>query len=184
MGRKKNFSRESVLNKTMQVFWKNGYADTSLQDLEQATGVNKSGLYSEFKDKEDLFLASMRHYLAGVQQQDWLTAEPLGWSNIERFLTLGCARTPEQKGCFCVSAIREVAVLPEQAQDILREAQTWLRLGILNNLRAATTTMPPDTLADIVLIFYFGICIDQNNTMSEDATTRKIDCFMQMLRAS
>ena len=94
MGRKKNFSRESVLDKTIQVFWELGYADTSLQDLEKATGVNKSGLYSEFTGKEDLYLASLIQYLAGVQRQDWLTAEPLGWSNIERFLKLGCASTP------------------------------------------------------------------------------------------
>jgi TetR/AcrR family transcriptional regulator, copper-responsive repressor len=54
MGRPKNFSREEVLEKGMPVFWKHGFADTSLQDLERATGVNKSGLYTEFRDKEDL----------------------------------------------------------------------------------------------------------------------------------
>jgi hypothetical protein len=41
MGRPKNFSREEVLEKAMPVFWKHGFADTSLQDLEQATGVNQ-----------------------------------------------------------------------------------------------------------------------------------------------
>jgi len=63
MGRAKNFSREEVLEKAMPVFWKHGFADTSLQDLERATGVNKSGLYTEFRDKEDLFLACLRRYL-------------------------------------------------------------------------------------------------------------------------
>jgi AcrR family transcriptional regulator len=51
MGRPKNFSREGVLEKALPVFWKHGFADTSLQDLEKATGVNKSGLYVEFADK-------------------------------------------------------------------------------------------------------------------------------------
>ena len=51
MGRLKTFSREEVLEKAMPVFWKQGFADTSLQDLERATGVNKSGLYTEFRDK-------------------------------------------------------------------------------------------------------------------------------------
>ena len=184
MGRKKNFSRESVLDKTIQVFWESGYADTTLQDLELATGVNKSGLYSEFTDKEDLYLASLTHYLSGVQKQDWLTAEPLGWSNIERFLKLGCAGTPEQKGCFCVSAIREVAVLPEQAKQIISEAQSWLRQHILNNLNAIETRIAADGLAEVILIFYFGICIDQNNATTPEATAQKIECFMQMLRSS
>ena len=42
MGRPKSFSREEVLEKAMPVFWKHGFADTSLQELERATGVNKS----------------------------------------------------------------------------------------------------------------------------------------------
>jgi hypothetical protein len=62
MGRPKNFSREGVLEKTIPVLWKHGFADTSLQDLERAAGAIKSGLYAKFKGKEDLILASSRHY--------------------------------------------------------------------------------------------------------------------------
>jgi hypothetical protein len=63
IGHAKGFSQKEVLKKAMPVFWKHGFADTSLQDLERATGVNKSGLYTEFRDKEDLFVACLRHYL-------------------------------------------------------------------------------------------------------------------------
>ena len=62
MGRPKKFNREGVLDRAIPVFWKHGFANTTVQDLEQATGVNKSGLYTEFKDKEDLFLASLERY--------------------------------------------------------------------------------------------------------------------------
>ena len=58
MGRPKNFNREGVLEKALPVFWRRGFADASLHELELATGVNKSGLYSEFKDKEDLITKS------------------------------------------------------------------------------------------------------------------------------
>ena len=53
MARPRNFSREGVLEKALPVFWKHGFADASLQEREKATGVNKSGLYSEFSGKED-----------------------------------------------------------------------------------------------------------------------------------
>jgi hypothetical protein len=49
MGRRKNFTREAVLEKALPVFWRVGFAEASLHELEQATGVNKSGLYAEFK---------------------------------------------------------------------------------------------------------------------------------------
>src|ERR1700688_2767314 len=74
MGRPKNFSREGVLEKALPVFWKYGFADTSLQELEKATGVNKSGLYAEFANKGELFSKSLRHNLRKRQEQEFLTA--------------------------------------------------------------------------------------------------------------
>jgi hypothetical protein len=50
MGRPKSFNREDVLKKAMPVFWRRGFADASLHELELATWVNKSGLYSEFEE--------------------------------------------------------------------------------------------------------------------------------------
>src|SRR5580658_10958939 len=100
MGRPKNFNREEVLEKAMPVFWKQGFADTSLQDLEKATGVNKSGLYSEFESKEEIFLESLKYYLS---QRDGsiLKQEPLGWENIKNFLALSCP-AGSSGGCLAI----------------------------------------------------------------------------------
>ena len=68
MGRRRNFSREDVLSKAIPVFWKRGFADTKLEDLEEATGVNKSGLYSEFSSKED-FCREPQALLKGARWQ-------------------------------------------------------------------------------------------------------------------
>src|SRR3977135_2935498 len=103
MGRPKKFSREGVLQKSLPVFWKYGVARTTLPDLEQATGVNKSGLYAELKSKEALFLASFRLSLATRPGGALLTAEPLGWGNIERFLEEAPSCTFDQRGCFSVN---------------------------------------------------------------------------------
>jgi AcrR family transcriptional regulator len=84
MGRPKGFSREEVLEKAMPVFWKHGFADTSLQELERATGVNKSGLYTEFRDKEDLFVACLRHYLESQGRGDF-SARSLWAGTTSRF---------------------------------------------------------------------------------------------------
>ena len=69
MAKPKNFTRDGVLANALPVFWQHGFADTSLQGLEQATGVNRSGLYSEFKDKEDLFMQSLQLYVATTSSE-------------------------------------------------------------------------------------------------------------------
>src|SRR5258707_2749057 len=107
MGRPKSFSREEVLEKAMPVFWKRGFADTSLQDLERATGVNKSGLYTEFRDKEDLFVACLRHYLESQEKRGFLTREPLWWENVEKFLKHWPFNKGEQQRGVSVHFMRE-----------------------------------------------------------------------------
>jgi len=46
----------------MEVFWRYGYQATSIQDLVEATGVNRGSLYTTFGDKCGLFMAVLDHY--------------------------------------------------------------------------------------------------------------------------
>jgi len=58
----KQFDRNEVLDDAMKVFWRNGYQGTSIQDLVEATCVNRGSLYATFGDKRGLFLAVLDHY--------------------------------------------------------------------------------------------------------------------------
>ena len=183
MGRRRNFSREGVLEKTLPVFWKHGFADASLQELEKATGVNKSGLYAEFAGKEDLFLASLRFYLDQLQQRGLLTAEPLGWDNIEQFLKLGPSSAEGKKGCFAVSSMRELAILPPEAIEILRQSRVQLKQLIASNIEAEKPKASVDDLAGMVLTFFSGLSMEQNLKSSRAAIGRKVDNLMRVLRS-
>jgi TetR/AcrR family transcriptional regulator, copper-responsive repressor len=183
MGRTKNFSREEVLQKAMLVFWKHGFADTSLQELERATGVNKSGLYTEFRDKEDLFVACLRHYLESQAKRGLLTREPLGWKNVETFLKNGPLNKGEQQGCFSVNSMREFAILPDEAYGVITENRRLLQHLLAINVEAENPRMAPSAIAEMVLSFFSGICIERNLKSSKDSSTRKIENFMTALRS-
>jgi AcrR family transcriptional regulator len=158
MGRPKSFSREKVLEKAMPVFWKHGFADTSLQQLERATGVNKSGLYTEFRDKEDLFVACLRHYLESQEKRGLLTGEPLGWKNIEAFLKNGPLNKGKQQGCFSVNSMREFAILPDEAYVVVTENRAQLQRLLAMNIEAEKPRMASSGVAEIVLSFFSGLC--------------------------
>src|SRR6202790_4063177 len=123
MGRPKKFNRQGVLKKALPVFWRRGFAEASLHELEVATGAKKSGPSSEFKDKEDLFMQSLQYYLESLEKKGLLTAEPLGWNNIERFLKIGPCSIEGKKGCFAVSSMREFAILPSEAVGIITRSR-------------------------------------------------------------
>ena len=162
MGRPKKFSREEVLEKAMPVFWKHGFAGTSLQELERATGVNKSGLYTEFRDKEDLFVACLRHYLESQGKRGLLTKEPLGWKNVETFLKNGPLSKGEQQGCFSVNSMREFAILPDEAYGVVTENRAMLQRLLAMNIEAEKPKMAASAIAEIVLSFFSGLCIERN----------------------
>jgi TetR/AcrR family transcriptional regulator, copper-responsive repressor len=182
MGRPKKFSREEVLEKAMAVFWTRGFSDTSLQDLERATGVNKSGLYTEFRDKEDLFVACLRHYLESQERRGLLTKKPLGWNNVETFLKNGPLNKGERQGCFSINSMREFAILPEEAYGVVTENRALLQSLLAMNIEAEEPKMAPSAIAEMVLSFFSGLCIERNLKSGKAPWTRRIENFMIALR--
>jgi AcrR family transcriptional regulator len=183
MGRPKKFSREDVLEKAMSVFWKRGFSDTSLQDLEQATGVNKSGLYTEFRDKEDLFVACLRRYLENQDKRGLLKREPLGWKNVESLLKNGPLSKGERQGCFSVNSMREFAILPDEAYVVVMENRAQLERLLAMNIEAEKPRMAPPAIAEMVLSFFSGLCIERNLKPGRVSSSRKIENFMAALRS-
>ncbi|WP_206323782.1 TetR/AcrR family transcriptional regulator [Streptomyces sp. HNM0574] len=64
MAGKKQFDVDVALDAAMVQFWRAGYADTSLDELSRATGLNRSSLYSSFGDKDSLYLRCLDRYAA------------------------------------------------------------------------------------------------------------------------
>jgi TetR/AcrR family transcriptional regulator, copper-responsive repressor len=183
MGRPKQFSRDSVLAKAFPVFWRHGFADTSVQQLEQATGVNKSGLYTEFADKEDLFLQSLRYYLDEQEKQGILKATPLGWHNVEQFLRLAPPDADGQEGCFAVSCMRDLSILPPKAAALVAEGRTNTKRLLARNIEAERPTMAPAAIADLVMTFFTGLSMEHSLKPSRASVRRKIDSFMNVIQS-
>jgi TetR/AcrR family transcriptional repressor of nem operon len=66
MARPKSFDRDWLLDQAMDVFWAKGYEATSIQDLVDATGINRGSLYATFADKSALYRAALERYCAKV----------------------------------------------------------------------------------------------------------------------
>lgn len=62
MGRSKEFEEDTVLQKAMEVFWKQGYEKTSMSDLVEHMGIHRKSIYDTFGDKHALYLRVIDHY--------------------------------------------------------------------------------------------------------------------------
>jgi AcrR family transcriptional regulator len=62
MAGKKQFDPDTALEAAMIQFWRVGYADTSVDALSAATGLNRSSIYASLGDKESLYLRCLTRY--------------------------------------------------------------------------------------------------------------------------
>jgi AcrR family transcriptional regulator len=68
-GRPRAYEPEVALARALDVFWKEGFAATSLDDLSAATGMNRPSLYGAFGDKRELYIKSYESYRNRARQR-------------------------------------------------------------------------------------------------------------------
>jgi AcrR family transcriptional regulator len=66
-GRPRAYEPEIALGKALDLFRKDGFAATSLDDLSAATGMNRPSLYGAFGDKRELYIKSYERYRADAR---------------------------------------------------------------------------------------------------------------------
>src|SRR3979409_2253501 len=66
-GRPRAYQPEVALGKALDLFRKDGFAATSLDDLSAATGMNRPGLFGAFGDKRELYIKSYQRYRADAR---------------------------------------------------------------------------------------------------------------------
>jgi len=168
MGRNKGFSKEDVLSKSLILFWKHGFADTSMKDIEKHTKVNKSGLYTDFKSKDEIFIECLKHYVQTNRAVDLLTRHPLGWINIKDFMLLA-ASNEKMKGCFIVNTIREMAILPSQAKTVIELHIQNVEMELITNLKYEKIKNY-STIAQLILIFNSGLSLSLHSNPQLEAS--------------
>ncbi|MFQ6082685.1 MAG: TetR/AcrR family transcriptional regulator [Candidatus Aminicenantia bacterium] len=64
MTKKKELERKNqILEAAIRCFSKNGYHETTMEDIVQESGLSKGGIYWYFKSKRDIFLALIDRHL-------------------------------------------------------------------------------------------------------------------------
>jgi TetR/AcrR family transcriptional repressor of nem operon len=114
MARHKEFERDEVLHKAMEVFWSRGYEAASIQDLVRHMGINRQSLYDTFGDKHALYLQALdRYHEVESHKLFELLEKPGSVRKALRQLFAGVVEGSlcggERRGCFMGNAMSELA---------------------------------------------------------------------------
>ncbi|MGA6153515.1 TetR/AcrR family transcriptional regulator [Stenotrophomonas sp. NPDC087984] len=157
MAGKKQFDMDTALDAAMIQFWRAGYADTSVDDLSRATGLNRSSIYSSLGDKDTLFLRCLDRYAARYGDKydaalSCAASEPLTAVRAFFDVTLERIADPElPDGCLVAQSAMAIPVLSQSVAARAKEALGFQRLRLHAALKAGRfTDQDAETFAEHV----------------------------------
>jgi len=119
MARPIEFDREAALEKSMRIFWRHGYANTSIQRLGNQLAMHPGSLYGAFKNKRQLFMEALELYFERSSQslQEALESGNSPLQGIHRFFDQLLDQIEDRrsiKGCLMINTATELA---QEAED-------------------------------------------------------------------
>lgn len=150
--RTKTFVVQEALAQAVQLFWRQGYAGTSMTDLVQAMGINRQSIYDTFGDKHRLFILALDDYYTQTKAE--LTAKLAATTGLQATLqaifTVYAQRdaaTP--KGCLIVNSATELGLVDAEVNALVQayfDAEKALLNQVLSQYQASLR-QPSDILA-------------------------------------
>jgi len=131
----KNRTRDEITEKSMNVFWRRGFASTSVDDLVREAGTTRHSLYQEFGGKDRLFEQCLIAYNALIVTPAFARVETGagGIADIAQYfehqIGLGEKAGLPGPGCLMANTMTEVAATPERAAQLVAAHQERLRAG-------------------------------------------------------
>jgi AcrR family transcriptional regulator len=137
IGRPREFDRGAALEAAMLLFWRKGFAMTSMNDLCEVMGIRSPSLYAAFGSKEGLYLDAVEHYVRTVGPPVWdrLEEGATACAGVESWLLAATESLPKSRvtPAGCMAALGAVGdEWPPAITNVVRK----VRLKMLENLQA------------------------------------------------
>jgi AcrR family transcriptional regulator len=156
---RRNAIRQRVVETASRLFYKQGYANTGINQIIEESGVVKSSVYTAFRTKEDILMAYLES--AGVATDNALQAAA-GLSDNPKDQVLAVfdylaqlVQEPAYYGCHFLNIISEV---PYEAERVIKQIQKQ-KNGVRNLFANLLKPIDKQHLADDVYLLFEGALI-------------------------
>ncbi|UZR97024.1 TetR/AcrR family transcriptional regulator [Chondrinema litorale] len=192
MPRVKQFDKDEILAKAMNLFWQKGYHATSIGDLVEYTGVNRQSLYSTFTNKDELFNQAFERYRTIYLNKacDFLSTKSSAKEGIKDFFLKAIDNSlsdPEHKGCFVLNTTTEmVPENPNLMRVIAEHQQTFEKILIEFMEKGITLGEFPENIdlkstAAFLITLYNGLVVMSKFRTEKEYLTNILDTALKVL---
>ncbi|MFE7561973.1 TetR/AcrR family transcriptional regulator [Kitasatospora sp. NPDC057500] len=165
----KHFDPDAALDAVVRLFWRQGVATTGIQDIVNATGLNRSSLYATFGGKQELYRAALERYVDSRSRPALgrLEEDGRGLPAIAEFFTglieTRCTGEYAQWGCMVSNAHAGTENSDPQVRAILDRQHQRLRDALHTALASARRQhqladgTDLDAAADLLALLAHGV---------------------------
>jgi len=193
MARPQEFEYKEVLNSAMQLFWRKGYATTSIKDLTEATNLQPGSLYGTFKNKRSLFLQSLDFYFVNLYESihKILNSEKAPLERIKIFFNYFISQSikdNDRKSCLLVNTLLEIS--PEEREVNKKVSDMFLKIEneFLKVLIEAQDKgdldkkAKPKALAKMIMSGIFGLQVYNRMQPDQKSLNNIVDNLLSTLK--
>lgn len=195
MARKIEYDSTKLQQSLTDLFWNKGFAETSLADIEAASGLNRRQLYNGIGDKHAMFLTALDTFAeqAGRQFLAALEGADAGIDDIEALLRLfafAASSEDMRKGCMVCTVSQEEVSGEDAVASRIDAYFSRIRAAYRNALQRATdrgeirqSAAAIDLRTDALFGVHVGICVLLRAGRPGDELNRMVDQALNDLRA-
>lgn len=173
------------------MFWHQGYRSTSLQQLIDGMGINKSSFYAAFDSKAALFVSILDYYWEQTQATiTRIRTEKSGLAAIRAFADATIVDIPKQEralGCLAVNSVLELAGVDQElhkhANQILVDIEAELHSLLVEakDIGEMEVTQTPAELSKLLMLLLQGLRVSCRRSITTPKARASVDAMMQAL---
>ncbi|MDX2378433.1 MAG: TetR/AcrR family transcriptional regulator [Acidimicrobiia bacterium] len=182
-GRPRLFDEETALDDLTALFWRQGYSQTSVSDLVEASGVHRPSLYRIFGSKEELFAKILHRYLGDRMDMFATLIERAGpgVDGIHTFLSLmrdDVISGSSQNGCLLVASSTELHGTTPGFEDF---GETY-RAALRERIEVLVAKVPAgepviEQRTELFVMWFLGLDVAVRGAADEAEIDRIIDAM-------
>ena len=181
-GRPREFVLEDALDRAIEVFWRQGYEGTTLDDLTRAMKITRPSLYAAFGNKESTFRSAIERYaVVDMAYIEDAIAEPTARAVAEHYLHSNVrAITMPGRPPGCLSIQGGLASSPEHQRivDFLNQSRAGGEARFVERFQHAIdagdlpSTEQPQELARYLVTVAAGLAVQATSGTTRDELER------------
>lgn len=192
MPRVKTFDEKATLTRAMELFWRNGYAATSVQDLVSHLGINRASLYDTYGDKKQLFLKAFQLYrninteaVKGIFSSH--TDVKQGLTAMFQTAIEEASSDVDRKGCFVVNTTTELVPNEEELLGVLQENHKNFTNTLIDYLKKGqqsgqlNSKLDVKAMAHLLFTLYTGIRVVSKVNSNENELNKSFEIALKLL---